>query len=235
MAALAIAAVLTLGTGIVVKGQIEAWLPWREIAKLPVFDNILPTRFAVYGSLAAALIVAFWAASRRGFLRYALPALAVAALVPNLSHADYRDHPERWAFFTQGLYKLCIKKNENVAIFPFGFWTTRPSGRPRPASGSGCPRDTFAPNPPPEDIDDDPTIQMLTYTTDNPTPAQIIGLRPPEEGRPDRLGRIYVHPNGTEMHRFGSVQGLGGVAVAPGCGYPSMQKGIHPTPPHPTH
>ena len=34
--------VLTLGTGLVWRGRIDAWLPWREVAKLPILDNILP-------------------------------------------------------------------------------------------------------------------------------------------------------------------------------------------------
>ena len=32
---------------------------------------------------------------------------------------------------------------------------------------------------------------------------------------------------------IGQVNGSPGVYVAPACGYPSLQKGIHPTPPHP--
>ena len=214
LAALAAAAFLTLGTGVVWRGRIDAWLPWREVARLPVFDNILPTRFALYGSLAAAVIVALWTAARRGWLRFVLPALAVAVLVPDLSQADYRNHPERWPFFTQGLYKTCIPKRDNVAIFPCGdrddstlwqaesdFWFRMPEGY-------------LAPNRLPSDIDDDPIIKMLTNTFDNPTPAQIIGLA--RRKKVDRIVsvEIYVHPNGTEMHRFGVMQGLGGVRRA---------------------
>ncbi len=233
LAALAAAAVLTLGTGIAVKGRIETWLPWRELASLPILDNVLPARFAVYLSLAAALIVALWAASRHGFLRIALPALAIAALVPNLSQADYREHPERWPFFTQGLYKLCIAKNENVAIFPFGSWDNSTLWQAETNFWFRMPEGYLQPSPPAKDIDNDPTIQILAAGTENPTPVQIVAFVRRE--RVDRIVSvaIYVHPNGTEMHRFGSVQGLGGVTVAPGCGYPSLQKGIHPTPPHP--
>ena len=35
------------------------------------------------------------------------------------------------------------------------------------------------------------------------------------------------------MHRFGELGGGGNVLIAPACGYPSLQEGIHPTPPHP--
>ena len=58
--------------------------------------------------------------------------------------------------------------------------------------------------------------------------AEILGM-----ARRKHVGRIlsvdiYTHPDGHQMHRFGEVQDLGGVLVSPACGYPSMQKGIHP-------
>ena len=63
LAALAAAVILTLGTGLVVEGQLEFWLPWHAVARLPVLDNVLPARLALYASLAAALIVALWTGS----------------------------------------------------------------------------------------------------------------------------------------------------------------------------
>ncbi len=233
LAVLAVAVFLTLGTGIVWRGRIEAWLPWREVARLPVLDNVLPTRFALYGSLGAAVIVALWTAGRSGWVRWALPALAVAALVPDLSQAAYRNHPERWPFFTEGLYKLCIPKGENVAIFPFGYLDNSTLWQAESGFWFRMPEGYLAPTPPANDIDGDPVIEMLTDTLDNPTPAQIIGLV--HRKKIDRIVSvdIYVHPNGKQMHRFGPLQGLGGVGVAPACGYPSMQKGIHPSPIHP--
>ena len=44
---------------------------------------------------------------------------------------------------------------------------------------------------------------------------------------------IYPPPTGEQMHAFGALQETGGVYISPACGYPSMQTGIHPTPPHP--
>ncbi|HEX4519785.1 MAG TPA: hypothetical protein VH063_09420 [Gaiellaceae bacterium] len=235
LASLAVAALLTLGTGIVWRGHIDAWLPWRLVARLPILDNVLPTRFALYGSLAAAVIVAVWTAARRGWARWVLPALAVAALVPDLSHADYRNHPERWPFFTEGIYKVCFPKGENIAIFPFGYRDNSTLWQAESGFWFRMPDGYLAPTPPKNDIDGDPVIQMLTDTNDNPTPAEIIGLV--HRKKIDRIVSvdIYVHPNGVEMHRFGSLQDVGGVGVAPACGYPSMQKGIHPTPIHPPH
>jgi hypothetical protein len=169
---------------------------------------------------------------RRGWLRYALPALAVAALVPNLARADYRNHPERWAFFTSKTYKLCFPKGENVAIFPFGFNDDSTLWQAESGFWFRMPEGYLAPTPP-ESNYRDPLIRLLTDTLEHPTPAQIVGLV--HRKQIDRILSvdIYVHPNATQMHRFGPVQESGGVLISPACGYPSMQKGIHPTPAHP--
>ena len=111
---------------------------------------------------------------------------------------------------------------------------TRPSGRRRPGFWFRMPEGYLAPRPPAKNIDSDPVIRMLTYTYANPTPGGARRVRPQQEGRPDRLGRHRTRTRtATEMHRFGPVQESGGVLISPACGYPSMQKGIHPTRPHP--
>ena len=187
----------------------------------------------MYASLAAGVIVALWTAARHDWVRWVLPALAVAALVPDMSRGWFVVHPERLAFFTATALQVCIKKNENVAIFPFGsrgdstlwqaetgFWFRMPEGY-------------LAPSPPAADIDDDPLIQMVTYTYDNPTPAQILAFVHQE--KVDRIVSVITNanPNGTQMHRFGAAPGRRTTSyVAPGCGYASMQEGIQPSPPH---
>ncbi len=233
LAALAAAVILTLGTGLVIKGQLEFWLPWHAVARLPVLDNVLPARLALYVSLVGALIVALWAGSRRGVLRWVLPLLAVAALVPDLSRAYYVLHPERWPFFTDGVYKSCIAKNENVAIFPFGFRDDSTLWQAETGFWFRMPDGYLLPTPPAADIDNDPLVQMETYTYYNPTPAQIIGFV--HRKKVDRIVSVVIYqpPTGEQMHAFGALQETGGVYVSPACGYPSMQTGIHPTPPHP--
>jgi hypothetical protein len=230
--ALLLTAVLTLGTGIAVKGRIEAWLPWRLVAGLPLLDNVLPARFSLYLSLITAVIVALWAASRRDWAGRLLPVLAVLAIVPQLGHGYWHVHPERWAFFTAQTYRVCFPRNQNVAIFPFGFWDDSTLWQAESGFWFRMPEGYLAPTPPAKDLAGDPVIRMLTYTIDNPTPDQIVAFARRE--KVDRIisVEIYPHPKGTQMHRFGEVQDSGGVLIAPACGYPSLQKGIHPTPAH---
>jgi len=232
VAALALVVVLVLGTGLYVEGHRVVWLPWHAVAGWPLLDNVLPARFSVYAALAAAVSVALWTASRRGWLAVVAPALAVASLVPAAWHDAFRMHPERWAFFTSGDYKQCIPKGDNVAVFPFGAWGSSTLWQAEADFWFRMPGGYLVPRPPPASLAD-PTIRFITFTGGDPSVPQIIGMVKRE--RVDRVASVvvYAHPNGTEMHRFGVLSVDGGVYVAPGCGYPSLQRGIHPTPLHP--
>jgi hypothetical protein len=232
LAALAVTALVALGTAIVWEKHKELWLPWGLVARLPLFDNVLPARFALYLALLAGVIVALWIAPRRGVASWLLPTLAVGALVPAFWRADYVHHPERWQFFTSKIYEICFPKNENVAIFPFGSEDESTLWQAESGFYFRMPEGYLAPTPPPASMRD-PIVKMLTDTYQVPTVANILELARRE--KVDRIVSvdIYTHPDGTQMHRFGAVQDAGGVLVSPACGYPSMRNGVHPTPPHP--
>jgi hypothetical protein len=220
LAGLVAAMLLELGTALWVDGHRELWLPWKEVSRLPLFDSVLPSRFAVYAALACSAIVALWMRSSSRAVAVVLPLLAVVALAPAVWRIAYRDLPERWQFFTAGEYK-CLPKNENVAIFPFGvqgnsmlwqaesgFWFRMADGYIRPMPPAAALRD--------------PTIYYMYSTELDPTPAQILAM-----AKDERIGRIlsvdvYAHPNGTEMHAFGALQVEGGLLVAPACGHPPL-------------
>ncbi|HWB21982.1 MAG TPA: hypothetical protein VG652_03740 [Gaiellaceae bacterium] len=210
----------TLGSALWIEGHRELSLPWHLLVDLPVFDNVLPVRFAVYGSLAAAVIVALWASKSRRWAAILLPVLAVAALVPGLETPDFRNFPQRLAFFTDGTYK-CLPRNENLAIFPYGFWGNSMLWQAESGFWFRMADGYLRPKPPPDNIAD-PTIRELTYTTANPTMPQIMAFV-----RDKDVSRIlsveeYVHPDGRQMHRFGELQSSGGMLLAPACGYPAL-------------
>jgi hypothetical protein len=234
VAALGLTILLTLGTGLYVEGRHRVWLPWSEVARLPVFNNLLPVRFSVYAALAAAVIVALWTAGRRGWAARILPVLAIASLVPALWHHPYRFHPERWEFFTTSEYKGCIPKGESVAIFPFGAWGSSTLWQAETDFWFRMPGGYLTPTPPPATLAD-PTIRNITFTGADPTIPEIIAMVKRE--KVDRVVSIaiYAHPDGTLMHRFGELSVYTGVYISPACGYASLQQGIHPSPPHPPH
>jgi hypothetical protein len=227
-AAFVVTFVLTLGTGVIIHGGTYRALPWKYAARLPLLNNVLPVRFSLYLALIAAVAVALWTSSRRGWARWLLPALAVAAIAPDVSKAYWKVHPERWAFFTDKIYEQCFPKNENVAIFPFGMWGESTLWQAETGFYFRIPEGYLAPSPPKKNLASDPLIWLETETTENPTPAEIVAFA--KNKKVDRIISvdIYMHPNGHQMRRFGEFQDRGGVLVSPACGYPSMREGIHP-------
>jgi hypothetical protein len=209
---------LSLGTALVVGGRRVTPLPWDLVARLPLLNNVLPVRFAVFTTLAAAVIVALWASSTRSAAAILLPALAILSLVPAVWRADYRLLPERWSFFSEGLYRLCIPKGETVAIFPFGFWGSSMLWQAESDFWFDQAGGYLRPEPPPANRTD-PTVFKLTYTTESPTVEDAFGLAQRQGAGRILSVEVYAHPTGDELERVGPVQLLGGVLVSPGCGH----------------
>jgi len=143
IASFCLAAIAALGSWLTVDGRRITTLPWIHLAQLPLFDNIMPARLSMFSALAAAVIVALWAASniRPPWLRVLLPGLAVVALLPNLSWHAWARSPDIPSLFTTGKYRDCLRQGENVLTFPVGprgdsmawqavsrFWFRMPGG-----------------------------------------------------------------------------------------------------------
>jgi hypothetical protein len=221
VAALGIVAVLELGAQLIVRGRTVVTLPYDLVVRLPFFNNLLPSRFAVLAALAAAVILALWTRASPPAAAVVLPLLVIASLAPAAWTRDYYTVPERLPFFTQGLYKACIPRGETVAIFPFGFWGNSMLWQAESGFWFDQAGGYLRPKPPADNLRD-PTVQKLTYTTDPPTIEDAFGLA--QRKGPLRLIVVetYQHPPGTDLHRVGPIQGLGGVLVAPACGYPPL-------------
>lgn len=101
-------------------GHETVTLPGLGTRFLPLFDNALPVRFALYTSLAVAMIVALWTAERpRGdpFV-WALPALTVLLLIPNPAAGFWATTYAIPPFFTDPGYRSCLNPNEIVLPQP---------------------------------------------------------------------------------------------------------------------
>jgi len=229
VAALAVALLLALGTSLHVEGHRIIALPWKALVHRPIVDNVLPARFSLYMSLAAAVAAAIWTGSVRGRLwrrPVVLPLLAVVSLVPAVWQVNFAGRPERWSFFTQHLYKVCVPRGETLAIFPFGrwgdsmLWQAESGFWFRMAEGS-MGRDNYPPN-----FVYDPIVSMLQFQfidpNVRPTMKQLRSYA--TSHHVDRFASVVVHayPDGNQLHRFGPVQELGGVVVSPACGYDSL-------------
>jgi hypothetical protein len=132
LAALALASYLSLGPSLVVGGHRLIPLPTLlghetltvpgvGTKVVPLFDNVLPVRFALFASLASSVIVAMWMATARSrLLGIALPALAVILLVPNPGAGVWATSYSVPAFFTSAAYRRCLASNEIVLPEPVG-------------------------------------------------------------------------------------------------------------------
>ena len=120
LAVFVLAIVAELGPYLHVRGATYTPLPWKPLVHLPVLNNVLPARFAMYAALAAAVIAALWAAgSAPAWARAAVTAAAVAATVPALGHGYWHARPHRPAFFAQGLYRDCLPGHAVVLALPY--------------------------------------------------------------------------------------------------------------------
>jgi len=232
LAELVLAIVFASGSALHVDGRRMFALPWRLVARAGTLDNLEPARFALYAALASAVAVALWIGGSRGriFSRPAvLPALAVAALVPAVFlHGSWARAPQRWPFFTDKLYELCIPKGETLAIFPFGRWGDSmlwqaESGFRFDLAEGDAGRDTY-----PQTFVFTPVAAELQFEFPDkvPTMGQLSAFA--KTHRVDRFVSVQIddppdgYPTGSEMNAFRPVQYLGGVVVAPACGYDSL-------------
>jgi len=150
IAALGLAVLAALGSQLVVNGHRVGPLPWRAVVHEPLFNNVLTDRLSVFVSLVVAATVALWTAARRpGALRWALPALAVIALIPNPAAGRWATDYTVPPFFTSSAYRACIDPGETVLPLPISnhghsmLWQAVNGFRFRIAGGY------IAPTPPP--------------------------------------------------------------------------------------
>jgi hypothetical protein len=114
--------VASLGPVLMIAGKNTMKLPWRLLIHVPLIDEALPARFMVYASLVISLMAATFLSDLRisKLVKYGLVCLGIVLLIPNLPQGYWAGSISTPAFFSQGLYKDYIGKNENVIIIPYG-------------------------------------------------------------------------------------------------------------------
>jgi hypothetical protein len=115
---LLIPAVASLGKTLIFRGHAPGvWLPWDLVDDLPVLRYALPVRFSMFVALAAALIGALWL-TRGGWLRWALVALVVVSLAPDVNDDDWHTSIADPAFFETGEHRRYLKSEDRVITVP---------------------------------------------------------------------------------------------------------------------
>ena len=118
----AIAAVAALGPRLHLAGAETIPMPWKIARHLPLIDNALPARFAIYADLALAIVAALWFADAdvgRGAKIGALAAIALfmAPSPGRVARATPVDLP---AFFANGGDRQTLRPGEIVIALPYG-------------------------------------------------------------------------------------------------------------------
>jgi hypothetical protein len=122
--------VLSLGPKLHIAGYITITLPEYFVNKLPIINQLLPSRLTVYIFFVASLMIGLWAGKELTGLRagkkdlslygkYLLILFALILLFPNVrGGTPYTDINIPY-FFTSGIYKQYIHKGDNVLFFPY--------------------------------------------------------------------------------------------------------------------
>jgi hypothetical protein len=123
---LAVVVVLMLGPHMHVAGQPTIPLPWGVLDQAPLLSKVAPVRLAPYLYLMVAMIVALWLGRagtvRSQLVRWAVAALGLAALVPNLSSGLWRAPVNNPPFFTSSGYRSIVRAGSVVLPLPFAMW-----------------------------------------------------------------------------------------------------------------
>jgi hypothetical protein len=218
LALLALAFLVSLGSSLWIGGHRIVTLPWEWVSRLPLFNNVLPVRFSLFLALAAAVVVALWARDAPRRAAVAVCALAVLSLVPTVWHGDWKLHPNRPELFAdRHLLDACIPQGANVLIFPFGshehsmLWQAESGFRFRMAGGY------LRPDVPP--TFDFPAIRKVVKGDADPSMDEILELARAKDVANVLSLQYYQHPSWDELQVVPPVQLIGGVMVAPACGY----------------
>lgn len=120
---LAVIVVLLLGSHLHVAGYTTIPLPWKLLDQWLLRD-VIPIRLAVYMFLIVSVIGAMWLAQPRaggwGVGKWAVAAVSIAFLVPNVSGGIWRGQEINPRFFTTHEYRRVLTRGESVLILPFG-------------------------------------------------------------------------------------------------------------------
>lgn len=127
VATLAIVVVLLFGARLYIGGYPTIPLPWKVI-DYSLVRNVVPSRLGLYMFLIVGVIAAMWLAQRRagrwGLAKWAVAALSIAFLAPNIGSGLWRGGEPNSAFFTTHEYRRVLRRGETVLALPFGQFGT---------------------------------------------------------------------------------------------------------------
>lgn len=114
--------VAALGSHAHIAGVQTVALPFNWVRGLPIFNDLIPSRIALYTSLAVAVGVSAWLARPTGsvFGRWLVVLVGVVLLFPDITSALYGVRPRNPRFFATALYRSYLRPGDTVLVLPFG-------------------------------------------------------------------------------------------------------------------
>lgn len=115
--------VASLGAHLHVAGIQTFTLPFDLVKDAPIFNDLLPSRIAVFTSLAVSVGIAMWLARPSGHVigRWLVTGAAAILVFPNITSSLYGVPPRNPSFFATGLYKRYLVPGETVLVLPYGY------------------------------------------------------------------------------------------------------------------
>jgi hypothetical protein len=122
LAMLGLVVVLMLGSHLRFAGRWTIPLPWHWLSHLPLLFKVAPIRLGVYMYLIVAVIVALWLAQPRSHrlqvTKWAVAALVLITLLPNLNAGLWKAQPTNPSLFADSGYRTVLRPGEIVLELP---------------------------------------------------------------------------------------------------------------------
>jgi hypothetical protein len=122
-AMLAIVVVLLFGSHLHIAAYPTIPLPWKLIGH-SLLREVVPARLALFMFLIVGTIAAMWLAQPRpgawGRAKWALAAVGIVFLLPNVGRGLWHWTPPNPAFFTTHQYRAVLKRDDTVLVLPYG-------------------------------------------------------------------------------------------------------------------
>jgi hypothetical protein len=114
--------IAAMGPTLYVAGKPGISMPWAIIGRLPLISIALPIRFMMYAFLVVAVMVAMWFATSavRPLTKYAVAAIIIASIAPNLNASFWVSRLDLPAFFTDRTYATELEPREIILPLPWG-------------------------------------------------------------------------------------------------------------------
>jgi hypothetical protein len=122
-AMLAIVMVMILGSHLHIAGYSTIPLPWKVIG-VSLLGEAVPVRLGLYMFLIVAVMAALWlgqpSTATRAAGKWAVAAVSIAFILPNLSTNYWHGSVDDPSFFATHQYRAALTRDENVLVLPYG-------------------------------------------------------------------------------------------------------------------